>query len=300
MNEENVRLDFNKKKVCELDIGDIVFDYRTDIGIFQVGRHGTVVTKGVTGFFTRKPYKDIEWHIIETDEGDKQVVIERERLLEDDYPLGLFSVLKQLDENKFKEEIINQYKEDNTPASTQEPVKPEIREIEDVVPGYESEEDEDEDEEEMAPEEKKKFEDNIEKINNESDDKEQEKVDKETEEVHEEAKNLEEDLKEENPFKLGDEIDVVITELDNGGLGIVENGKFTLFVRGADIGDKVHVKVSDVLEKTAFADIVEKEEVSKEEKVVKVKKAKPKKKPKTAKVKKTKKKRNAKKKKQLV
>ncbi|MBR9676971.1 TRAM domain-containing protein, partial [Candidatus Woesearchaeota archaeon] len=58
------------------------------------------------------------------------------------------------------------------------------------------------------------------------------------------------------PVREGDELDVTIEAVGEKGDGIAKKDGFVLFVPNAKEGDTVRVKVSKVLRKVGFADIV--------------------------------------------
>ncbi len=58
------------------------------------------------------------------------------------------------------------------------------------------------------------------------------------------------------PVKVGDELDVTIEAVGAKGDGIAKKDGFILFVPGVKQGDKVRIRVSKVLAKVGFADVV--------------------------------------------
>ena len=58
------------------------------------------------------------------------------------------------------------------------------------------------------------------------------------------------------PVKVGDELDVKIEAVGEKGDGIAKKEGFVLFIPGAKQGDEVRVRVTKVLRKVGFADVV--------------------------------------------
>ncbi len=58
------------------------------------------------------------------------------------------------------------------------------------------------------------------------------------------------------PVRKGEELDVEITSTGSTGDGVVRIQDFVVFVKGANEGDKVRVKVKDVKPNFAFADVI--------------------------------------------
>ena len=58
------------------------------------------------------------------------------------------------------------------------------------------------------------------------------------------------------PVKVGDEIDVKIEAVGEKGDGIAKKDGFVLFVSGTKQGDEVKKKVTRVLQKVGFAEVV--------------------------------------------
>ena len=58
------------------------------------------------------------------------------------------------------------------------------------------------------------------------------------------------------PVKVGDELDVKIEAVGEKGDGIAKKDGFVLFVPGAKQGDNVRIKVTRVLAKVGFAEVV--------------------------------------------
>lgn len=58
------------------------------------------------------------------------------------------------------------------------------------------------------------------------------------------------------PVKVGDELDVKIEAVGEKGDGIAKKDGFVLFVPGAKQGDEVRIKVTRVLQKVGFAEVV--------------------------------------------
>ncbi len=58
------------------------------------------------------------------------------------------------------------------------------------------------------------------------------------------------------PVKVGDELDVKIEAVGEKGDGIAKKDGFVLFVSGTKQGDEVRIKVTRVLQKVGFAEVV--------------------------------------------
>ena len=58
------------------------------------------------------------------------------------------------------------------------------------------------------------------------------------------------------PVKVGDELDVKIEAVGEKGDGIAKKEGFVLFVPGVNEGDEVRIRVTKVLHKVGFADVV--------------------------------------------
>ena len=58
------------------------------------------------------------------------------------------------------------------------------------------------------------------------------------------------------PVKVGDELDVKIEAVGEKGDGIAKKDGFVLFVPGAKQGDEVKIKITRVLQKVGFAEVV--------------------------------------------
>ncbi len=58
------------------------------------------------------------------------------------------------------------------------------------------------------------------------------------------------------PVKVGDELDVKIEAVGEKGDGIAKKNGFVLFVAGTKEGDEVKVKVTRVLRRVGFAEVV--------------------------------------------
>ncbi len=58
------------------------------------------------------------------------------------------------------------------------------------------------------------------------------------------------------PVKVGDEIDVKIEAVGEKGDGVAKKDGFVLFVPGTKQGDNVRIKVTRVLAKVGFAEVV--------------------------------------------
>ncbi len=64
------------------------------------------------------------------------------------------------------------------------------------------------------------------------------------------------------PVKEGDELDVIIEAVGEKGDGICKKNGFVLFVPSTNEGDEVTIKVTKVLKKVGFAEVVAKREKS--------------------------------------
>lgn len=58
------------------------------------------------------------------------------------------------------------------------------------------------------------------------------------------------------PVKVGEELDVSIDAVGEKGDGIATKSGFVLFVPGVKVGDKVRIRVTKVLSKVGFAEVV--------------------------------------------
>ncbi|MBI2135497.1 TRAM domain-containing protein [Candidatus Woesearchaeota archaeon] len=58
------------------------------------------------------------------------------------------------------------------------------------------------------------------------------------------------------PVKVGDELDVKIEAVGEKGDGIAKKDGFVLFVPGVKAGDNVRIRVTRVLRKVGFAEVV--------------------------------------------
>ncbi|MBN2567213.1 TRAM domain-containing protein [Candidatus Woesearchaeota archaeon] len=58
------------------------------------------------------------------------------------------------------------------------------------------------------------------------------------------------------PVKVGEELDVKIEAVGEKGDGIAKKGGFVLFVPGTKEGDEVRIRVTKVLRKVGFAEVV--------------------------------------------
>lgn len=58
------------------------------------------------------------------------------------------------------------------------------------------------------------------------------------------------------PVKVGDELDVKIEAVGEKGDGVAKKDGFVLFVPGTKQGDEVRIKVTRVLQKVGFAEVV--------------------------------------------
>lgn len=61
------------------------------------------------------------------------------------------------------------------------------------------------------------------------------------------------------PVKVGDELEVKIEAVGEKGDGIAKKEGFVLFVPGTKVGDQVKVRVTRVLRKVGFAEVIGKE-----------------------------------------
>ena len=66
------------------------------------------------------------------------------------------------------------------------------------------------------------------------------------------------------PVKVGDELDVKIEAVGEKGDGIAKKDGFVLFVPGTKQGEEVKIKVTRVLQKVGFAEVVGTKESSEE------------------------------------
>lgn len=67
------------------------------------------------------------------------------------------------------------------------------------------------------------------------------------------------------PIKVGEEYDVEIKEMGSKGDGIARVNNFVVFVNGAKLGEKVHIKITDVRNRFAIGERTD--ESSKKEEV---------------------------------
>ena len=58
------------------------------------------------------------------------------------------------------------------------------------------------------------------------------------------------------PVKVGDEIEVSIEAVGAKGDGIAKKDGFVLFIPGVNEGDEVHIKITKVLRRVGFAEVV--------------------------------------------
>ncbi|HLC96833.1 MAG TPA: TRAM domain-containing protein [Candidatus Nanoarchaeia archaeon] len=58
------------------------------------------------------------------------------------------------------------------------------------------------------------------------------------------------------PVNVGDELDVLIEAVGEKGDGIAKKDGFVLFIPGVKQGDQVHIRISKVLRKVGFAEVV--------------------------------------------
>lgn len=57
------------------------------------------------------------------------------------------------------------------------------------------------------------------------------------------------------PVQVGDELDVVIEAVGTKGDGIAKKNGFVLFIPNVKEGQKVHIRVTKVLQKVGFAEV---------------------------------------------
>ena len=67
------------------------------------------------------------------------------------------------------------------------------------------------------------------------------------------------------PVKEGEELDVKIIALGDKGDGITKKDGFVIVVPGTQVNDEVRIKITRVLKKVAFAEVVGQAEKSEEE-----------------------------------
>ena len=67
------------------------------------------------------------------------------------------------------------------------------------------------------------------------------------------------------PVKVGDELDVKIEAVGEKGDGIAKKDGFVLFVPSTKQGDEVRIRVTRVLQKVGFAEVVGEKQASSEE-----------------------------------
>ncbi len=67
------------------------------------------------------------------------------------------------------------------------------------------------------------------------------------------------------PVKVGDELDVKIEAVGEKGDGIAKKDGFVLFVSGTKQGDEVKIRVTRVLQRVGFAEVVGEKALSSEE-----------------------------------
>ncbi len=72
-------------------------------------------------------------------------------------------------------------------------------------------------------------------------------------------------MSEDAPVSQGDELDVVVEAEGDKGDGIAKVQGFVLFVSGTDVGDKVTIRVTKVLDNVGFAEVLEEHEDNEEE-----------------------------------
>lgn len=70
------------------------------------------------------------------------------------------------------------------------------------------------------------------------------------------------------PVSQGDEVDVHIEAMGEKGDGIAKKQGFVIFVPGAKIGDYVKIRITKVLAKVCFAEVLQKMEVPADQKIV--------------------------------
>jgi len=66
------------------------------------------------------------------------------------------------------------------------------------------------------------------------------------------------------PVKVGDEVEVRVEAVGGKGDGIAKKDGFVLFVPGTKAGDNVRIKITRVLDKVGFAEVVGKAEGKKD------------------------------------
>ena len=66
------------------------------------------------------------------------------------------------------------------------------------------------------------------------------------------------------PVKEGDELDVEIEAMGEKGDGIAKKDGFVLFVPGTSTGERVHIRVTRVLKRVGFAEVVRGESAPKQ------------------------------------
>ena len=64
------------------------------------------------------------------------------------------------------------------------------------------------------------------------------------------------------PVKVGDELEVTVEAVGAKGDGIAKKEGFVLFIPGVQKGDNVRIKITRVLRKVGFAEVVGENEVS--------------------------------------
>jgi len=70
------------------------------------------------------------------------------------------------------------------------------------------------------------------------------------------------------PVKEGEKIDVYVQAKGEKGDGIAKKMGFVIFIPNADVGEYVKIKITKVLAKVCFAEVVEKLEVPKQQQIV--------------------------------
>ncbi|MFH1174046.1 MAG: TRAM domain-containing protein [archaeon] len=68
------------------------------------------------------------------------------------------------------------------------------------------------------------------------------------------------------PVKEGETLDVRIEAVGSKGDGMARHKGFVLFVPNVKVGDEVHIRVTKVLQKSGFAEVVSKKEKKEEPK----------------------------------
>ncbi|MEM3412208.1 MAG: TRAM domain-containing protein [archaeon] len=69
------------------------------------------------------------------------------------------------------------------------------------------------------------------------------------------------------PVNVGDELDVEILETGAKGDGLAKKDNFVIFVPGTQKGEKVHIRIVKVLDKSAIGEVVQAESSQSAEKL---------------------------------